>query len=434
MSKRVLIVSITIAMLIVGLVFFKKPITNYILIKRIEKDILNFMNGKSDINISEKGKEIYRYVMSKDEEEYNISYLIEYYIKMIKDLANSKNDEVRNIVINDFENKKDDFYVNKVNYTIRFRDEDFQIIKNNIFHNTKGVIEAEFEKNLLQTLERILDHKSDNDYKDWFMKCIENSIIELPYNCYLKYNKGKDYINNELCSIKKYTKCKLIHNKKFTFNNDIVYIELFYNYNKQSKSVWTTALLDSKGNSVIITPILSEYRSDGANPSYVELKSHDVDLKKEKERWYAQQVTDVGRMIDEKISMDIVERTEEIYNLNQGTNKTHNIISAIEYDFFEYVETGLSKEEANEKILANWYYDNERKVAATIDINNMLYLKGVNNKEILERVREFYNSDLPLEEIRDRIQNVYQDYHQYIKQGMSSYNACMEILNNWVYD
>ena len=140
-------------------------------------------------------------------------------------------------------------------------------------------------------------------------------------------------------------------------------------------------------------------------------------------------------MLDEGISIDIVERTEKIYSNNPGTDKTHRIIYAIECDFFDYIEEGLSKEEANVKIIKNWYYDNERKVNATIDVKDMFYWKSVKNKEIIDKVKKYYDSDLSLEEIRERIEAIVQHYRKYIDEyGLDYESAYNDILNNWIYD
>ena len=445
MIKRILLVGIIIATLFGIYVKVKKPVKHFLRVKQIERDILSFLNEKDDKHISDKGKTIYKYINSIRKEDCDVSVMIEHYLNIMDEVFYSKAFE-RNIKPIKFPKYDDfDFYKNRVEYgsngTILKVDEFKEVQKSIKDVDIKNYSNNNFKFELSKKIENILEHKSNDINKDWYMNPNNNKIVELPYNCYLEYHAGSQ-INydktEEIYLNSKFIKCELEKSDvDFNFNDRGLDARIIYKSRDGSISdIWLVIGFKNMGSYIELTPNLRvQYvEQSGSGRPYVLLKSHDVDLKKERERWYAQQVTDVGRMIDEKISMDIVNRTEEIYKLNQGSNKTHNIISAIEYDFFGYVETGLSKEEANTKILANWYYDNERKVTATIDINKMLYLKGVNNKEILERVREFYNSDLPLEEIRDRIQNVYQDYHQYIKQGMSSYNACMEILNNWVYD
>ena len=451
MIKRIFLVGIIIATLFGVYTFAHKPIIHFIRVKQIEGDILNFLNKKEDKHISEEGKIIYNYITDVRNTECNVSAIVEYYFNIIDEIIQAKvyKRDIQNVKFP--QNYKNDFYVNRVETGWAgsvHKIEDFEEIQNTINDKEiKNYNQNTFKVELSKELEKLMIHKSKNVAEGWYVdssKIInKNGIIELPYNCYLEYHSGRqiNYAKNEEIYLKsKFIKCELEKSDiSFDFNNQGLTAKIIYKSNDRSiDNIWAVIGFKNMGTYIELTPNLRAIwveQSESSGNSYIMLKSHDVDREKEKKRWYGQQVTDVGRMLDEGISMEIVERTEKIYNNNTGTDKAHRIIYAIECDFFDYVEEGFSKEDANIKIIDNWYYDNERKVNATIDIKDMLYWKGVKNKEIIEKVKIYYDSDLPLEEIRERIESIVQQYREYIdKHGLDKESACQYILNNWIYD
>lgn len=446
MIKRVFLVGIIIATLFGVCILVKRPIIHYIRVKQIESDILNFLNKKDDKHISEEGKIIYNYIANVRNSECNVSAIVGYYLDVVDEILQSRvyNRDIQNVKFPQDDNI--DIYVNKVKVAWAgsvHKIEDFKEIQNII--NDKAIKNYNyntFRIELSKKLEKVLNHKSKDINRDWYMDVSKNKNIELPYGMYIKYNEGGkiDFDKTEHIYLNsKFIKCELEKSDvNFDFNNSGLTAKIIYKDKEGSiDNIWAVIGFKNKGIYIELTPNLKVAYLDYGRSGYssVELKSHDVDREKERKRWYGQQVTDVGRMLDEGISMEIVERTEKIYNNNTGTDKAHRIIYAIECDFFDYVEEGFSKEEANVKIIDNWYYDNERKVNATIDIKDMLYWKGVKNKEIIEKVKIYYDSDLPLEEIRERIESIVQQYREYIdKHGLDKESACQYILNNWIYD
>ena len=446
MIKRVFLVGIIIATLFGVCILVKRPIIHYIRVKQIERDILNFLNKKDDKHISEEGKIIYNYITNVRNSECNVSAIVGYYLDVVDEILQSRvfNRDIQNVKFPQDDNI--DIYVNKVKVAWAgsvHKIEDFKEIQNII--NDKAIKNYNyntFRIELSKKLEKVLNHKSNDINRDWYMDVSKNKNIELPYGMYIKYNEGGkiDFDKTENIYLNsKFIKCELEKSDvNFDFNNSGLTAKIIYK-DKEGiiDNIWAVIGFKNNGIYIELTPNLRVAYLDYGRSGYssVELKSHDVDREKERKRWYGQQVTDVGRMLDEGISMEIVERTEKIYNNNTGTDKAHRIIYAIECDFFDYVEEGFSKEEANVKIIDNWYYDNERKVNATIDIKDMLYWKGVKNKEIIEKVKIYYDSDLPLEEIRERIESIVQQYREYIdKHGLDKESACQYILNNWMYD
>ena len=446
MIKRILLVGIIIATLFGVYILVKKPVVHYLRVKQIERDILNFLNKKDDKHISEKGKIIYNYITSIRNTECNISTTIEYYLNVVDEILQSKvyGRDIQNVKFP----KNDDieFYLNHIKLgwaSSLHEDRQFITIQNSISEkDIKSYNNNTFKTELSKKLEKVLEHRSNDINKDWYMNPSKKSTIELPYNCYLEYHEGGQidydkiddiYLNSE------FIKCEFEKSDvDFDFNKRGLTAKIIYK-DRQGNigNTWAVIGFKNLGSYIELTPNLRvQWVNQGKSgkPS-IGLGSHDVDRENDNKKWYLQQVSDVNRMIDEKINNEIIEKTEEIYNNYPGTDKAHRVIDAIECDFHEYVETGLSKEEANVKILENWYYDNERKVEATNDINNMLYAKGIKNKEIIERVRKYYDRDLSLEEIREKIDAIAQHYYKYIDEhGLDREMAYQDILKNWVYD
>ena len=366
MIKRILLVGIIIATLFGVYILVKKPVVHYLRVKQIERDILNFLNKKDDKHISEKGKIIYNYITSIRNTECNISTTIEYYLNVVDEILQSKvyGRDIQNVKFP----KNDDieFYLNHIKLgwaSSLHEDRQFITIQNSISEkDIKSYNNNTFKTELSKKLEKVLEHRSNDINKDWYMNPSKKSTIELPYNCYLEYHEGGQidydkiddiYLNSE------FIKCEFEKSDvDFDFNKRGLTAKIIYK-DRQGNigNTWAVIGFKNLGSYIELTPNLRvQWVEQGkSGESYICLKSHDVDREKAKFDRLVEETNEVNRMIDIGYGIDLINRVRSVFESELSYEEVWERINKLNDKFYEYRDVeGLDIETINKKLLEEW--------------------------------------------------------------------------------
>lgn len=364
MIKKILLGSIIVAALFGIYILARKPLIHYLRVKQIENDVLNFLNQKSDKHISEEGKNIYNYITNIRNTECNISPLVERYFNILDGVLKSK---YFGIPISDMDIKvlwfdeRHNFYVNRVDLGDNLAGKEYIIIQNSL--SDDDIInynQNTFKTDLSKKLESVLIHKSDDTNNDWYMDSSQSKIIELPYNCYLEFNKGREVdfdITEQIYLNSEFIKCELEKtDEDFVFNDRGLTAKIVYkNQYGNIGNISVVIGLKNMGDYIMLTPHLEpKYIKYGNNPA-VGLGSHDVDREKAKFDRLVEETNEVNRMIDIGYGIDIIKRVESVFESDLSYEEVWERINKLNDKFYEYRDVeGLDIETINRKLLEEW--------------------------------------------------------------------------------
>ena len=256
MTIKVKHILLVILILIVAVILYnvlKRPVNEMITRIKFEKQIVDNYNNNSFLNVTDGVIGEYEYYKNYyNEPDIDISPLIESYIKQVES------------------NEKNKYSVGglEVPLTSNLRREisaaDFTYVTYAYFGENRIASISELEK--------ILIHKSNDKYSDWFIAKDSPSIIDLPYNFYLKYEPSDFKLINK---VKQVTKCTFIDPVTYGVNRKEIKLD-YIDINGIKQSLDSIVYISEQTNSKIAMFFKGLYFSQSHNAK-IELRNHYID-------------------------------------------------------------------------------------------------------------------------------------------------------------
>lgn len=259
--KCIIIVTIIISVLIILYIITNKPLNELLTKRRVEKQIVNYLNFESFDNMSQTTIDRYNYYKNYyNEPNIDISPLIESYIKQVE--------------TNEYNNIHGEFWV-ELSSTMEREIEglDFRYVAQ-LYHGID-------RKLSIEDLEKVLVHTSKDKYSGWCIPKDSPEIIELPYNFYLKYEPSDFKL---LDNVKRVTKCDLVNPITYGHYRKDIKLEIVDEKNNK-KTLDRTAVVDKEDGDKLTISLSGIYYSQ-SHKAKIELCNHDYDewkIIKEKE-------------------------------------------------------------------------------------------------------------------------------------------------------
>ncbi len=282
MKKKVLVVLIIVAIVISIIIYKYKDISIYYKIKQIESDTVNYLNGKFNSRTYKYTIEDYdRYLLPISSlNHHDINELIDSYIEMFEESTKmyiaQKNGEEYSVKVKKrqlpkgIETGKGIVMDNDVSYlalSLELTDTDVENYNNGRFRDL-----------LIEKLKECLEYEEENGKIKWVINSTEDKTIELPYNCYIKYQAYKREKNDEF---KKALSASIIQSDRFVLSNNInsKAIEVKYETNDGNIKIKAIDLIHFYNNNVEYydMDIRSILYNKGESIAHITLKSHTGD-------------------------------------------------------------------------------------------------------------------------------------------------------------
>lgn len=252
--KHILLAMLIVVIAIILYRFLKEPVKEVLAKKKYERQIVSFLNLESFDGVSEGSIEEYEYYKNYyNEPDIDISPLIESYIKQVE--SNEKNPY--NVGGNEVSLQSN------LRRTIEALDYTYATYT---FYGDNRVAS-------ISELEKILIHKSNNKYNDWYILKDSSGIIELPYNFYLEYEPSDFKL---LDDVKKVTKCTFID--PVTYGNARKSIKVEYVDKNNKKIVLDDVVYISKHSKYKVGAFLAGLYYTEFHTAKIELKNHYNDM------------------------------------------------------------------------------------------------------------------------------------------------------------
>ena len=212
MRKNILFCSILIV--IIGIVTFKNnPIYKIYRERQIINDNINFLNGISTNNICDYYITEYERIKMPiiDLNHYDITRMIDKYIELV--LLGINNNGVGN------NKRKNDSRISDMkNYTkkgyLEVGKDMLMKYDNNIQYYIVNDDKNYGKEELTSELKKIIEYQEKDGKIKWLINDTKEKIIELPFNCYLKYTPYKRENNVDFKKVE-----SIIFNKNFDINS-----------------------------------------------------------------------------------------------------------------------------------------------------------------------------------------------------------------------
>lgn len=185
--KHILLVILIVIVAVILYKVLKKHVNEIITKSKYEKQIEDNYNNNSFINVAEGVIDEYEYYKNYyNEPDIDISPLIESYINQVE--SNEEHSYNGKFRVKRTSNFRREILCDDYTYTAK------------LYHGINRIAS-------ISDLEKILIHKSNDKYSDWCIPKDSPSIIDLPYNFYLKYEPSDFKLIDK---VKKVTKCTFI--------------------------------------------------------------------------------------------------------------------------------------------------------------------------------------------------------------------------------
>lgn len=252
--KHIVLLILVIIVAIISYKVLKQPLKEIFEKKKYENQVVNYLNFESFENLSKGTIDNYNYYKNYyNEPNIDISPLIESYIKQIE--TNERNPysvgglEVP--LLSNFERE-----IQGYDYT-----DDLYV-----FYGANRIAS-------ISELEKILIHKSNNKYSDWYIPKDSSNIIELPYNFYLKFEPSDFKL---LDDVKRVIGCTFVTSILEKSYNGEKKIKIEY-IDKNNEKCFVNGTIYITNDGKIVFPRLGIYYSQSHNAK-IELKNHISDM------------------------------------------------------------------------------------------------------------------------------------------------------------
>lgn len=257
MIKKIKYVSffvLSLIVVVVSYIMFKKQIDEILVKRKYSKQIVNYLNFKSFEGMSKTTLNRYKYYRDYYNEPYiDISPLIESYIKQVE--TNEENPFGGKYAVSLTSNMEREIQSEDYTYIVK------------LYHGINRELSIE-------ELEKVLIHKGNDKYTGWCIPKDSPEIIDLPYNYYLKYEPSDFKL---LDKVKRVTKCIFPNKLEIEMGNgrNNIIIEYIGKNNEISK-VDKTVVFSKEDDENITISISGLYYTQTHNAKVV-LKNHDYD-------------------------------------------------------------------------------------------------------------------------------------------------------------
>lgn len=281
MKKRIIIVGIIITIL-VAIILNHKNIYRVYKLNQIKSDNINKLNGKFNDETNPYEIKAYERYQKPVEElnHYNITELINQYIKMAEESVEIYKRDVHNRFLGGFVDMNGPPGRLESGKDIRLTRSGELCIETNLTDiDIKNYNEGTFRTHLTEKLKTCLDYEEKEGKIEWQINSTKDMRIELPYDCYIDY---KAYHREDNKEFKKAV--DIIFNKDFDFEKKrdstvLVKYETPYGTIKEKKKILSYVNRAGKEYYNISFSNLLIIDADTLAEAY--LSSHTVDRKKE---------------------------------------------------------------------------------------------------------------------------------------------------------
>ena len=252
--KHILLVLLVVIVAIILYNVFKKPLNEMIIKSIYEKQIVDNYNNFSFTNVAEGVIAEYEYYKNYyNEPDIDISPLIESYIKQIE--TNERNP------------------YNVGGLEVHSTSNGIRAIEGYDYTDDIYVIYGKDRIASISELEKILIHKSDNKYSDWWIPKDSHGIIDLPYNYYLKYEPSDFKL---LDKVKKVTKCTFIDPVTYGYARKDIKLD-YIDVNEIKQSLSSVVYISERTNRKIGMFFQGVYYTE-SHTAKIELCNHISDM------------------------------------------------------------------------------------------------------------------------------------------------------------
>lgn len=271
----------------------------------IEKEVVSFLNtGKIVKWIDEDDIDDLNFAMDSDVNSYNIDDFVKHFIDYI--------DKCILIKLNKLDKTSIKGLLIKGNYknlTITFDNRYLDSILSRIDDDDVKIYNSGLlEKDLIKQLEKVIEHRSNDMYQEWYITGNSNQRIELPYNLYIDYTPNDKVNHNDIEEVLSCNITESLNNLDNIKNNGgDIKCTLVYRNNKNEINQLSRVLLvnnvDNKLKYSTRVFMQNLLYTQNNNPT-MHIGQHDYD--KEREEW-AREVDEMERLRHEDDGNEVVE-------------------------------------------------------------------------------------------------------------------------------